>query len=87
MEYEGQKDRLLGMERDLQFLYFLLKAPIYQKQSPNLYERLREYADQAGELEEQLRQLGADSKGKFEVFERQFNMWKSGLYEFLESIL
>ncbi|MDM9630710.1 hypothetical protein [Robiginitalea aurantiaca] len=87
LESEGNRDRLLAMERDLQFLYFLVKAPVYQKQRPNLYERLMEYADQAGELEEELRRLDSGSKGELEVFEKKCNLWKSGLYEFLESIL
>jgi hypothetical protein len=86
-ESENPEGRLLAMERDLQFLYFLFKAPVYQKQRPNMYERLREYADQAGELEEQLRQLDLSREGEPEAFEKRFNIWKSGAYEFLESML
>lgn len=86
-ESESPNGRLKGMERDLQFLYFLLKAPVYQKQRPNLYERLRKYANQAGELEEELRNLDSDNARETEVFERKFNNWKSGLYEFLESVI
>jgi hypothetical protein len=84
-ELKNRRDRFLGMERDLQFLYFLLRAPIYQKQSPNLYERLREFGSQAGELEESLRQSDWEREGELEVLEEKVNTWKSGLYEFLES--
>jgi hypothetical protein len=84
---EKFKGRLQEMERDLQFLYFLLNASIYKKQSPNLYERLRQYSSEAGAFEVELRQLDStDSKG-LEDMEKRMQEWKRGLYEFLESML
>lgn len=77
----------MAMERDLQFLLFLLKAPIYQKQSPNLYERLREYTIQAIEFSEALQQLNWEQAGPLEGFEERLVKWKRELYEFLESKL
>ena len=86
-ELKNRRDRFLGMERDLQFLYFLLRASIYQKQGPNLYERLREYGSQAGNFEEKLRQSDWERAGELEAFEEELIKWKSELYEFLESKL
>ncbi len=77
--------RILGMERDLQFIYFLLGAPVYKGQAPNLYERLRQYGTQAGDLEERLRQLDPAREGPLLEFEKELIDWKAGLYEFLES--
>ena len=79
------QNRKRAMERDLQFIYFLLGAPIYKGQSPNLYERLQQYGSQAGELEESLRQLGPGQEDALLEFERQLMDWKAGVYEFLES--
>ncbi|MDX1332304.1 MAG: hypothetical protein R3252_04675 [Robiginitalea sp.] len=73
------------MERDLQFIYFLLNAPVYKGQSPNLYERLRQYGTQAGEMEERLRQLGPEQEAALLELEIQLADWKAGVYEFLES--
>ena len=77
--------RMLAMERDLQFIYFLLGAPVYKGQSPNLYERLQQYAAQAGELEEDLRRLEPGQEAALLEFEGQLMDWKAGVYEFLES--
>ena len=84
---ENLKSRKLGMARDLQFLFFLLNASIYQKQRPNLYERLREYSNQAGALEVELHQVDSDRKDALDTYESKLNIWKAGLYEFLESML
>ena len=79
--------RKRAIARDLQFIFFLLNAPIYQKQRPNLYERLREYSTQAGALEAELHHLDSGKGTALEDYERKLNTWKSGLYEFLESML
>jgi len=84
---ENIQRRKRAIERDLQFIFFLLNAPIYQKQRPNLYERLREYSTQAGALEAELHRLDSGLGGPLEDYERKLNTWKSGLYEFLESML
>lgn len=81
------QSRKRTMARDLQFIFFLLNAPIYQKQRPNLYERLREYSMQAGALETELQHLDIDAGTALEDYERKLESWKSGLYEFLESML
>ena len=73
------------MERDLQFIYFLLGAPVYRGQSPNLYERLQQYGAQAGAMEEDLRQLGPGQEEALLEFESGLMDWKAGVYEFLES--
>ena len=73
------------MERDLQFIYFLLNAPVYKGQSPNLYERLKQYGTQAGEMEERLRQLMPEQEAALLEFEKRLADWKAGVYEFLES--
>jgi hypothetical protein len=73
------------MERDLQFIYFLLNAPVYKGQSPNLYERLQQYGTQAAEMEETLRQLGPEQEQALLDFEVRLMDWKAGVYEFLES--
>lgn len=78
-------NRKRAMERDLQFIYFLLGAPVYKGQSPNLYERLQQYGSQAGELEETLRQLQPAQKDALLEFETRLMDWKAGVYEFLES--
>ena len=80
-----QSYRKRAMERDLQFIYFLLNAPVYKGQSPNLYERLQQYGAQAGEMEETLRQLGPEQEEALLEFETQLMDWKAGVYEFLES--
>lgn len=77
--------RIRAMERDLQFIYFLLGAPVYKGQSPNLYERLQQYGAQAGELEENLRQLDPGQQEALLEFESRLMDWKAGVYEFLES--
>ena len=77
--------RILGMERDLQFIYFLLGAPVYKGQTPNLYERLRQYGAQAGDLEERLRQLDPAREETLLEFEEELSDWKARVYEFLES--
>jgi len=84
---ENFQSRKRAIARDLQFIFFLLNAPIYQKQRPNLYERLRKYSTQAGALETELQHLDSDKGITLEDFERKLNTWKSGLYEFLESML
>ena len=84
---ENIQSRKHAIARDLQFIFFLLNAPIYQKQRPNLYERLREYSTQAGALETELHHLDAGTGTPLEDYERKLNTWKSGLYEFLESML
>lgn len=84
---ENVRSRKLAMARDLQFVFFLLNAPIYQQQKPNLYERLREYSMQAGALETELQHLDTDGGTALEDYERKLNSWKSGIYEFLESTL
>ncbi|MGA9238310.1 hypothetical protein [Robiginitalea sp.] len=84
---ENVKSRKRAIERDLQFIFFLLNAPIYQKQRPNLYERLREYSTQAGALEAEINHLDKGVGNNLENYERKLNTWKSGLYEFLESML
>jgi hypothetical protein len=84
---ENFQSRKRAIARDLQFIFFLLNAPIYQKQRPNLYERLREYSTQAGALEAELYHLDPDKGVALEDYERKLNTWKSGLYEFLESML
>lgn len=81
------QSRKRAIERDLQFIFFLLNAPIYQKQRPNLYERLREYSTQAKALEAELHHLDAVTGAPLEDYEGKLNAWKSGLYEFLESML
>jgi hypothetical protein len=73
------------MERDLQFIYFLLGAPVYRGQTPNLYERLQQFGTQARELEEDLRQLGPAKESALLEFESRLMDWKAGVYEFLES--
>ena len=78
-------NRKLAMERDLQFIYFLLNAPVYKGGSPNLYERLRQYAAQAGEMEENLRLIGSGQEEALLEFEKNLMDWKAGVYEFLES--
>lgn len=77
--------RILAMERDLQFIYFLLGAPVYKGQSPNLYERLQQYGAQAGAMQEDLRQLGPGQEEALLEFESGLMDWKAGVYEFLES--
>ena len=84
---ENIQSRKRAIERDLQFISFLLNAPIYQKQRPNLYERLREYSTQAKALEAELHHLDAGTGTPLGDYERKLNTWKSGLYEFLESML
>lgn len=84
---ENSQSRKRAIERDLQFIFFLLNAPIYQKQRPNLYERLREYSTQAKALEAELHQLDAGTGAPLGDYEKKLNTWKSGLYEFLESML
>ena len=84
---ENVQSRKRAMARDLQFIFFLLNAPIYQKQRPNLYERLREYSTQAGALETELQHLDSGTGAPLEDYERKLYTWKSGLYEFLESLL
>lgn len=78
-------NRKRAMERDLQFIYFLLKAPVYKGQSPNLYERLREYGVQAGEMEQHLLGIGPEQQEALQAFETRLMDWKAGVYEFLES--
>jgi hypothetical protein len=78
-------NRKLAMERDLQFIYFLLGAPVYKGQSPNLYERLKQYGTQAGEMEEYLRELEPGQREALLEFETRLMDWKAGVYEFLES--
>lgn len=78
-------NRKRAMERDLQFIYFLLNAPVYKGQSPNLYERLREYGLQAGDMEERLLGLGPGQKEALQAFETGLMDWKARVYEFLES--
>jgi hypothetical protein len=80
-----QTIRKRAMERDLQFIYFLLNAPVYKGRSPNLYERLQQYGTQAGEMEENLRQIGAGQEEALLEFEIKLMDWKAGVYEFLES--
>lgn len=77
--------RKRAMERDLQFIYFLLNAPVFKGKSPNLYERLQQYGAQAGEMEERLRLLGPEQEAALMEFEIQLADWKAGVYEFLES--
>ena len=84
---ENSHNRKRAIERDLQFISFLLNAPIYQKQRPNLYERLREYSTQAKALESELQHLDSVTGAPLGDYERKLNTWKSGLYEFLESML
>ena len=78
-------NRKRAMERDLQFIYFLLTAPVYKGQSPNLYERLQQYGAQAGEMEESLKLLGPGQEDALLEFETRLMDWKAGVYEFLES--
>ncbi|MFZ9003465.1 MAG: hypothetical protein ACO20F_06755 [Robiginitalea sp.] len=77
--------RILAMERDLKFIYFLLGAPLYKGRSPNLYERLQQYGAQAGAMEEDLRRLGPGQEEALLDFESRLMDWKAGVYEFLES--
>ncbi len=77
--------RSLSMERDLQFIYFLLSAPVYKGKSPNLFERLQQYGSQAGEMEEALRQLDPGQREALLEFENRLIDWKAEVYEFLES--
>jgi hypothetical protein len=84
---ENTQSRKRAIERDLQFIFFLLNAPIYQKQRPNLYERLREYSTQAKALEAELHHLDAGTGAPLGDYENKLNAWKSGLYEYLESML
>ena len=79
--------RILAMERDLQFIYFLLGAPVYRGRSPNLYERLQQYGAQAGKMEEDLRRLEPGQQEALLDFESRLMDWKAGVYEFLESKL
>ena len=84
-EFGNRSLRKRAMERDLQFIYFLLNAPVYKGQSPNLYERLQQYGAQAGDMEERLRQLGPEQEAALRAFEIEMADWKAGVYEFLES--
>ena len=79
--------RILAMKGDLQFLRFLLRAPVYSGQRPNLYERLNQYRLEAGSLQEALDVLQPDQHGALLAFEARLNAWKAGVYEFLESAI
>ena len=73
------------MERDLQFLKFLTGAPVYKERHPNLFERLQQFGQQADEMEQALRALEPDQQDALLEFENRLNIWKAGIYEFLES--
>lgn len=79
--------RILAMERDLQFIYFLLGSAVYRGQRPNLYERLQQYGVQAVALEDELRQIDPNRKEDLVAFETRLTAWKGEIYEFLESIM
>lgn len=81
------QERIRAMERDLQFIYFLLGAPVYKGETPNLYERLQQYGAQAGKMEEDLRQLDSGREEALLEFESRLMAWKAEVYEFLESKL
>ncbi len=78
---------LRAMETDLRFIRFLLETPIYQGRSPNLFERLRHYARQAGEWESELALLDPSREGDFSGFQSRFWGWKAEVFEYLQSQL
>ena len=79
--------RVLAMERDLQFLYFLFGSPVYKGSSPNLFERLQQYRQDAGVLEEALRGLDPGQEEALVDLELRLNQWKAEVYEFLEGAI
>jgi hypothetical protein len=87
--YQGdiRAERIRAMERDLQFLYFLFGSSVYKGSRPNLFERLRKYGKEAGDMEEALRNLDPGQEEALRDFELRLNQWKTEVYEFLESTI
>ncbi|MEJ2162212.1 MAG: hypothetical protein P8X60_02530 [Robiginitalea sp.] len=77
--------RTQAMSRDLQFISRLLGAQVYERQHPNLFERLQEFTQEVKELQASLSRLGKDQQEELAAFENNLIYWKARVYEFIES--
>lgn len=75
--------RLTAMENDLRFTNKLLCSCKFPSDAPNLFERLELFRNRGEELMADLKKLQQGESHDLKLFERNFWIWKSEIWEYL----